>query len=161
LGELVDRGLAAWHHVLRQRDPAAMSAALDEVLAEDVVFHSPVVHTPQQGRAVTKLYLMAAANVLPGQAKADSGGSAGAGSSKPAGVPDRAFRYVREVRGERDAVLEFVTEVDGITINGVDMIRWNDAGRIEDFKVMIRPLKAIQKVHAGMAAMLEAMKPRG
>jgi len=154
MGAHAAEGVAAWHRVLRHKDPIAMAAALDELLAEDVVFHSPVVHTPQQGRAVTKLYLMAAFNVLPGKPAS--------GEATP--VPDesnareRGFRYVREVVAESDAVLEFVTEIDGITINGVDMIRWNDEGRIEDFKVLIRPLKAIQKVHGQMAAMLEAMK---
>ena len=69
------------------------------------------------------------------------------------------FRYVREVVGENDAVLEFMTEMDGIVVNGVDLIRWNDAGRIVDFKVLIRPLKAVNKVHAMMAGMLERMKP--
>ena len=142
-------GLERWHQVAKHCTPEA----LDEVLAEDVVFHSPVVHTPQEGRAVTKLYLMAAFNVLPGD---------GSGASGPAEAPPEKrksnFGYVREVVGERDAVLEFKTEMDGIQVNGIDMIRWNDEGKIIDFKVMIRPLKAIQKVHAGMGAMLEAMK---
>jgi hypothetical protein len=110
-----------------------------------------VVHTPQEGRELTRLYLMAAFNVFPGetQKKGDSGKS-GESTSK--------FKYVREVVGDRDAVLEFTTEIDGITINGVDMIRWNDEGQIIDFKVMVRPLKAIQKIHAQMAAMLENLK---
>jgi len=117
---------------------------LDELLAEDVVFHSPVVHTPQKGRALTKPYLMAAFNVLPGQSAAK--GSTG------------NFHYVREVIGENDAVLEFVTQLDDITVNGVDIIRFDDEGRIVEFKVMIRPLKAIQKIHAQMAQMLDALK---
>ena len=140
------QGLEKWHAVVRKMS----SEALDDILAEDVVFHSPVVHTPQAGREVTKLYLMAAFNVFPGD------------DAKPAA--DRAddakgsFGYVREVVGERDAVLEFETEIDGIHVNGVDMIRWNDEGRIVDFKVMVRPLKAIQKIHGQMAAMLENLK---
>jgi len=141
-------GLEAWHRVIRDMTPEA----LDEILAEDVVFHSPIVHSPQKGRALTKLYLMAAYSVLPGDARSKGGAEGekqeGAGS----------FRYVREVVGAQDAVLEFVTEIDGIVVNGVDMIRWDDAGRIVDFKVMVRPLKAIQKVHAQMAAMLERLK---
>jgi hypothetical protein len=101
------------------------------------VFHSPVVHSPQRGPALAKLYLMGAFRVLAGE---------------------RPFRYVREIVGERDAALEFVTEIDGILVNGVDLIRWNDEGRIDDFKVLLRPLKAIQTVQAEMARMLEALK---
>ena len=108
----------AWHEFVHSRDPGR----LEKLLADDVVFHSPVVHTPQRGRAITLLYLRGAMQVL--------------------GTP--AFRYEREIRGERDALLEFATEIDGITINGVDLIRWDDAGRIVDFKVMVRPLKAIE-----------------
>jgi len=125
-----------WHAIVRDPSPEA----LDALLAEDVVFHSPVVHTPQRGRALAKLYLMGAFQVLAAPAS------------------ERRFRYVREIVGERDAVLEFTTEIDGLTINGVDLIRWDDDGRIVDFKVMIRPLKAIQAVHAAMAKLLETMK---
>lgn len=143
-----EKALEAWHHVVR-----SMSAeALDEILAEEVVFHSPIVHTPQVGKPITKLYLMAAYQVLPGEAgSAESGGSA----------PDAgggAFRYVREVVTGNDAVLEFETSIGGIYVNGVDMIRFDEAGKIVDFKVMIRPLKAIQTVHARMGRMLEALK---
>ena len=138
-------GLEAWHRTVRDMS----EEALDEILAEDVVFHSPIVHTPQQGRALTRLYLMAAFKVLPGQSKCDPSVAEANGS----------FQYVREVVGERDAVLEFTTEVDGIFVNGVDMIRWNDEGRIVDFKVMIRPKKAMEKIHAEMAAMLSKLKP--
>jgi hypothetical protein len=68
------------------------------------------------------------------------------------------FRYVREVVGEHDAVLEFELEIDGIRINGVDMMRWRDDGRIVDFKVMLRPLKAVNLIHQKMAAMLQAQQ---
>jgi hypothetical protein len=148
---IAKQGIEEWHRIVRN-----MSAeALDEVLAEDCVFHSPVVHTPQQGRDLTRLYLMAAFNVLPG----DSGSNGGSKTASEESADSKSnFKYVREVVGERDAVLEFVTEVDGIVINGIDMIRWNDDGKIIDFKVMVRPLKAIQKLHAQMAAMLESMK---
>lgn len=164
-----ETGLEAWHRVVRN-----MSAeALDEILAEDVVFHSPVVHTPQRGRDLTRLYLMAAFNVFPGdpgdpgdpgesgESDADGAGAGDAGErSRPSGSisSQGSFEYVREVAGPNDAVLEFRTEIDGIVVNGVDMIRWNDEGKIVDFKVMVRPLKAIQKVHAQMARMLEVMK---
>ena len=144
-------GVEAWHRVVRNMN----DETLDELLAEDVVFHSPVVHTPQKGRALTKLYLMAAFNVLPGQSAAT--GSAHEDKKKSTGN----FHYVREVIGENDAVLEFVTQLDDITVNGVDIIRFDDEGRIVEFKVMIRPLKAIQKIHAQMAQMLDALKQGG
>jgi hypothetical protein len=121
-----------WHDFVRRRDPGI----LEKLLADDVVFHSPVVHTPQRGRAITLLYLRGAMQVL--------------------GSP--AFRYEREIRGDRDALLEFATEIDGITINGVDLIRWDDAGRIVDFKVMVRPLKAIQVLHQKMGELLAKLK---
>ena len=119
-----------WHRIVRERDVEA----LDALLADEVVFHSPVVHTPQRGRPITTMYLAAAAAVF---------GNA-------------SFRYVRELVGARDAVLEFVVEIDGIEVNGVDMIRWNDGGRIEDFKVMLRPLKAINLIHQKMGALLQS-----
>ena len=122
--------LSTWHRLVHDRD----SKGLDALLADDVVFHSPVVHTPQRGKATTSRYLSAAFHVFFGE----------------------SFRYVREVVGERDAVLEFEVEIDGIGVNGVDMIRWDDAGRIVEFKVMIRPLKAINLIHQKMAAMLGA-----
>jgi ketosteroid isomerase-like protein len=120
--------LARWHDLVRRRD----AAGLHDLLAEDVVFHSPVVHTPQRGRQITQQYLAAAFQVL----------------SNP------SFRYVREVAGEHDAVLEFMVEIDGISVNGVDIIKWNEEGRIVEFKVMLRPLKAVNIIHQKMAEML-------
>lgn len=116
--------------MVRTRDPSG----LDALLAEDVVFHSPVVHSPQRGKKLTAWYLTAALRVF--------------------GNP--AFRYVREIAGASDAMLEFETEIDGVFVNGVDIIRWNESGRIVDFKVMLRPLKAINFVHQRMAAMLQS-----
>ena len=101
-----------------------------------MVFHSPVVHTPQVGKKITRLYLPAAFQVF----------------------FNESFRYVREVVGPHDAALEFQVEIDGISVNGIDLIRWNDAGRIIDFKVMVRPLKAVNLLHAQMRTMLESMK---
>jgi len=121
-----------WHRIVRERD----IDALDALLADEVVFHSPVVHTPQRGRPITTMYLAAAVVVF---------GNA-------------SFRYVRELAGAREAVLEFVVEIDGIEVNGVDMIRWNDAGRIVDFKVMLRPLKAINLIHQKMGALLQSQR---
>jgi hypothetical protein len=121
--------LASWHELLRTRDPRG----LDALLADAVVFHSPVVHTPQQGKAVTMMYLGAALKVF---------------------VND-TFRYVREVSAGREAVLEFQVEIEGLTVNGVDMLRWDEEGRIVDFKVMVRPLKAVNLIHGKMAEMLK------
>jgi quercetin dioxygenase-like cupin family protein len=121
--------LAVWHATVQQRDPLL----LDDLLAEDVVFHSPVVHKPQLGKALTALYLRGALHVLGG---ADQ------------------FRYVRQIVGERDALLEFTSEIDGVHINGIDLIAWNADGRITDFKVMVRPMKAMQALHAAMGALL-------
>jgi ketosteroid isomerase-like protein len=121
--------LAAWHELVRTYDPAG----LDALLADDAVFHSPVVHTPQVGKAITRQYLAAAFQVF----------------------FNESFRYTREVVGARDAVLEFQVDIDGVGVNGVDMTRWNDDGRIVDFKVMIRPLKAVNLIHQKMAAMLQ------
>lgn len=160
MGTPAAEGVAAWHAYTRN----VSEEALDALLADDVVFHSPVVHTPQKGRAITKLYLMAAFNVFPGESSANTSASTSASTSaepakskKSGDLSESKFRYVREVVGEYDAVLEFMTEIDGIQVNGVDMIRWNDEGKIVDFKVMVRPLKAIQKVHAQMGAMLEKL----
>jgi hypothetical protein len=69
------------------------------------------------------------------------------------------FRYEREIEGEHDALLEFSTELDGIQVNGIDLIRWNEAGQIVDFKVMVRPLKAVSAVHQKMGEMLQRLKP--
>jgi hypothetical protein len=121
--------LAAWHSLLAKLDPAG----LDDLLADDVVFHSPVVHTPQVGKVITKQYLSAAFAVF----------------------NNDSFRYLRQITNETDAVLEFLTVIDGITVNGVDMIRWNEDGQIVDFKVMVRPLKAINLIHQKMATMLQ------
>ena len=127
--------LAAWHRIVATRDAAGLAA----LLHEDAVFHSPVVHTPQRGRAIVLAYLGAALQVF--------------------GNP--TFRYVREVAGANDAMLEFETTIDGVLVNGVDIVRWDGDGRIVDFKVMIRPLKAIEAVHKAMAAMLQRGKDGG
>ena len=120
-----------WHAMLESRD----LTALDEILASDAVFHSPIVHAPQEGKEVTKFYLTAAFQVL----------------------SDADFQYVRELISESDAILEFTAEIDGVHINGVDMIHWDAEGRIDDFKVMIRPLKAVNLLHRMMGGMLEEM----
>jgi hypothetical protein len=122
--------IAIWHRLVKERDVQG----LDGLLAADAVFYSPVVHTPQVGKAISKKYLTAAFHVF----------------------FNESFRYVRELSDKRDAVLEFELELDGTSINGVDMIRWNGAGKITEFKVMLRPLKAVNLIHQKMAAMLNA-----
>lgn len=124
--------LKTWHRLMQDRDVNG----LDDLLADNAVFHSPVVHSPQEGKAITKQYLAAAFHVL--------------GNDQ--------FEYLREIKDGNNAVLEFRTELDGILINGIDMIQWDEEGRISDFKVMVRPLKAVNKLHEKMAAMLEARK---
>jgi hypothetical protein len=117
-----------WHRIVDTKDVAL----LDLLLAEDAVFLSPVVYTPQRGKAIVKAYLTAAMRVLNGD----------------------KFHYLGEWCGPNSAVLEFSTEVDGVEINGVDIIGWNAAGKIDHFKVMVRPLKAINHLHQLMAAQL-------
>jgi hypothetical protein len=123
-------GLNRWHAVLAG---GSKPAALAAMIAEDAVFHSPVVHTPQAGRAKVVAYLAAAGQVLGGE----------------------KFRYLRELVDGDEACLEFATELDGVHINGIDLIRFDDDGMIRDFKVMVRPLKAINKVWELMAGELE------
>lgn len=126
-------GLAKWHAYMEHgSDPALLS----DLLADDAVFHSPVVHTPQAGKPIVMAYLVAASHTL----------------------GNDSFHYVRELVDGDEMMLEFVTVMDGITVNGVDIIRFNAEGKIIDFKVMVRPLKAINKVWEMMARQLEAAK---
>ena len=120
--------LDGWHDYLKTHD----AAALWELLHPEVVFESPVVHTPQRGREITFKYL--------------------AGAEKVLGGP--GFVYRGEWRSENGAVLEFEREIDGITINGVDIITFDGDGRITHFKVMVRPLKAMNLLHQLMGAQL-------
>lgn len=122
--------LDTWHHLVRSQDASGLNA----LIADDAVFYSPVVHTPQRGKKMTVMYLSAAFQVF----------------------FNAGFRYVREIVGESDAMLEFETEVDGVLVNGVDLIKWNSAGQIVEFKVMVRPLKAMNIIHQRMADMLQA-----
>jgi hypothetical protein len=124
--------LAQWHRLVREHD----MAGVDALLADDAVFHSPVVHTPQVGKPITAKYLKAAFNVF----------------------FNDSFRYVNETTGDNSAVLEFVVDIDGIKVNGVDMIKWNEEGKIVEFKVMLRPLKAVNMIHQKMGAMLQSQQ---
>ena len=128
-----EQGLKKWHDVIEAgSDPAALAA----IIAEDAVFHSPVVHTPQVGRAIVVAYLSAAGQTL----------------------GNDSFAYVRKLVDGDNAMLEFTTEMDGIHVNGIDLIQFDTDGMIKDFKVMVRPLKAVNKVWEMMAAQLEKQK---
>lgn len=128
-----EQGLKKWHKVIEGgNEPAALA----EIIAEDAVFHSPVVHTPQEGRAIVVAYLSAAGQTL----------------------GNDSFTYVRELVDGNDAMIEFTTEMDGIHVNGIDLIHFDEDGMIKDFKVMVRPLKAVNKVWEMMAAQLERQK---
>ena len=134
-----------WYEVMKSND----MDKLDEVLAEDVVFYSPVVYTPQKGKDVTKMYLMAAGGVFGEGAKDEATDSNKSQSN---------FKYIKEIIGEKSALLEFETEMDGVFVNGVDVISWNEEGKITEFKVIVRPLQAVNMLHQKMQAMLESMK---
>ena len=118
-----------WHAFL---DGGQAPGALDELLADDAVFYSPAVFSPQEGKAKTATYLNAAAKLFAGT----------------------DFHYVGQWLGDQSAVLEFVAIIDGMYVNGVDMITWNDDEQIVSFKVMIRPFKGLQLVIGKMAELL-------
>jgi SnoaL-like domain len=120
--------LHEWHALALSGDHARVAAHL----SDDAVFESPVVHTPQRGKAITAKYLASA-----GQVFADTG-----------------FHYTGEWTNDNGAILEFKAEIDGIAVNGIDMIHWNEEGLIDHFKVMVRPLKAVNLLHAKMGEML-------
>jgi len=125
--EAIPKALAAWHALVQSGDPTK----LHSLLAEEAVFESPVVYTPQRGKVITTRYLTAALKVL----GAD-------------------FRYIEQWVNPRSAVLEFVATVDGIAVNGVDIIGWDAEDRIGRFKVMVRPLKGMEALRTRMAAEL-------
>ena len=125
------QGVAAWHAYMHSHGDAALLGAL---VARDAVFHSPVVHTPQAGKAKVMMYLLAAAQVL----------------------GNDSFVYVREMIDGDNALLEFTATIEGIHVNGVDLITFDKDGAIIDFKVMVRPLKAVNKLWEMMGAQLQA-----
>jgi hypothetical protein len=124
--------IESWHKVMVSGDVSV----LPKLLHDDAVFHSPVVHTPQMGKAKVMTYLSAAATVF----------------------DDTQFIYTREIIGQDHAMLEFTSVVEGIEINGVDIITWDENGKITDFKVMVRPVKAVNKLWEKMGQMLELQK---
>ena len=126
----MEETLALWHRSVKEKT----TAYFDDLFAEDCVFFSPIVHTPQEGKELTKLYLSGAVAVL-----ADD------------------FRYIKEVVDGNHAVLEFISIVDGLKVNGVDIITFDEQGKICEFKVMLRPLKAVNLMHAKMQEMLQQL----
>ncbi|HVV74563.1 MAG TPA: nuclear transport factor 2 family protein [Mycobacteriales bacterium] len=130
---MIEQVVAKWHAFLEG------NGSLDDLLADDVVFYSPIVFTPQRGKDVTTMYLHAAAQVLPGN------------------DADGRFHYTKQVLCGSEAVLEFETTLSGKYVNGVDIITCDDSGRIVEFRVMIRPLQAVNAVHEQMKAMLDSM----
>ena len=121
--------LSRWHQIVEQKDPAR----LDDLLADDCVFRSPAVHTPQEGKALTTAYLSAAMRVL-----------------------GPTLSYQHEWSDAGSAVLEFTAELDGRQVHGIDMLRWGSDGRVTEFTVMVRPFKGLTQLMTLMAAQLES-----
>ncbi len=142
---MTNANLARWHQHLK----GEVEGGLDELLADDCVFYSPIVFTPQKGKDLTKLYLGAAGATF---SEGDQKKAPGQSASK--------FHYIKEVCDDNQLVLEFETEIEGKYVNGVDIMTFNEEGKITEFKVMIRPLQAINLMHAQMKAMLEQMQPQ-
>jgi hypothetical protein len=153
---MIETTLEKWEAIIQGKGGDEKNALLDDLLADDVVFLSPVVFTPQKGKAVTKLYLGAAGATFGGDD--DTGKKA----SEPSGDTNKqdGFRYIKKIVSGNHATLEFETTMGGKYVNGVDIITCNDEGKITEFKVMIRPLQAVNAVHAAMGAMLKKMQDR-
>jgi len=137
-----------WHDIMKSGGSNAIEK-LDNLLHDDVVFYSPVVFTPQKGKDITKLYLAAASGVFSTDKKNPN-------SEKK----ESKFKYVKEVVTGNTACLEFETEMNGIYVNGVDLISWNDDDKITEFKVLIRPLQAVNTIHEMMGKMLDQLKTK-
>ena len=135
-----------WHEIMKSGGSDA-AAKLDDLLHDDVVFYSPVVFTPQKGKDVTKLYLAAASGVFSTKKK-----------NRSEEKKESKFRYVKELVEGNTACLEFETEMNGIYVNGIDLITWNDDNKITEFKVLIRPLQAVNTIHEMMGKMLDQLK---
>ena len=142
---MIHQTISKWHDYMRGK----LANGLDELLDDDVIFYSPVLFAPQVGKDLTSLYLTAAAQVFPGDQAATSLDKS---SSKG------SFRYVKEIIQHPTAVLEFETTIDGKSVNGIDMITVNDEGKIIEFKVMVRPLSAINVIKERMMVMLETLR---
>ena len=139
---MIHENIKKWHDQTHGKFPGG----LDALLADDIIFYSPVVFTPQEGKELAKLYLMAASNTFGGD-NAKKGGD----------LAESSFKYTKEVLSGNQAILEFETTIEGKYINGVDIITFNDEGKISEFKVMIRPLQAVNMIHMQMQRMLEEL----
>ena len=137
-----------WHDIMKSGGLGAESK-LDELLHEDVIFYSPVVFTPQRGKEITKLYLSAASGVFSDKK-----------TNKDSDKKNSKFKYVKEIISGNSACLEFETEMDGIYVNGTDLITWDQDNKIIEFKVIVRPLQAVNTLHAKMGKMLDKLKSK-
>jgi hypothetical protein len=146
---MIEQVVEQWHAHLR----GELDGGLEALLDDEVVFYSPIVFTPQRGKEITALYLRAAGQTFPGDPSHSP-------SQAPGGMGG-SFRYTKQVMAGDTAVLEFETQMNGKYVNGVDIITCNDEGRIVEFRVMIRPLQAVNLVHQQMAAMLDSMSTAG
>ena len=134
-----------WHEIMKG-DSSEAPNKLDDLLHDDVVFYSPVVYTPQRGKEITKLYLSAASGVFSTEKK-------GKEEKK-----ESKFKYIKEVVHGNHACLEFETEMNGVYVNGIDLITWDENDKIIEFKVLVRPLQAVNTLHQQMGQMLDKLK---
>ena len=135
-----------WHDIMK--NPGSnISEKLDDLLDDNVIFYSPVVFTPQKGKDITKLYLAAAGGVFSSDKDKQE--------TKPR---ESKFKYIKEVIHNNNACLEFETEINGIYVNGIDLITWNKENKITEFKVLVRPLQAVNTLHQMMGEMLDKLK---
>jgi len=139
---MIKENIKKWHDHIKGELPGGF----DELLDDDVIFYSPIVFSPQKGKELTTLYLMAAGNTFGGD------------QSKDGTLEESSFKYTKEVLDGNQAVLEFETQINGKYVNGVDIITFNDKGKIIEFKVMIRPLQAVNIIHEKMQDMLKQLK---
>lgn len=137
-GQPVPAAVVRWHEIVDCDDPARRDDLLDALLADEVVFRSPAVHAPQEGRGLATTYLRAAMVVL-----------------------GPTLRYDRELHCDDSAVLEFHAEVAGRTVHGVDFLRWDADDRLVDFTVMVRPLKGLHALVEQMGAELARSAGQG
>ena len=139
---MIRENIKKWHDHIK----GEFRGGFDELLADDVIFYSPIVFSPQNGKELTTLYLMAAGNTFGGD------------KAKDGTLEGSSFNYTKEILEGNQAMLEFETQIDGKHVNGVDIITFNDSGKISEFKVMIRPLQAVQIIHEQMQKMLTQFK---
>jgi hypothetical protein len=139
---MIKENIKKWHEHIKGEFPGGF----DELLADDVIFYSPIVFSPQKGKDLTTLYLMAAGNTFGGD------------QSRDGTLQESSFKYTKEVLDGNQAILEFETQIDGKYVNGVDIITFNSEGKISEFKVMIRPLQAVNIIHEKMQEMLKQFK---